>query len=397
MSDLILVLNSGSSSLKATLLDYKNNEVHLNYVGEELGSDNARVKVVYQDQEESRSLIDGKNLEMAMMDLLKILQEHDLSSKIQAVGHRVVHGGDRFEKATRLSPEVLAYLKTIIPLAPLHLSPSLKAIEIAEKVFSGVPQVAVFDTAFHQSLPERAYLYGVPYDYYKKYGVRRYGMHGTSYRYVSRVAREFLQKSGLPAERLVIAHLGNGASLCAVKEGKSCDTTMGLTPLEGLIMGTRSGDIDPGLFDYLGMVANMDTKTITRVLNKESGLLGISGLSNDMRLLEKAAGEGDERAQLAITLFNYRAAKLIAGMVVATEGLDALIFSAGIGERAAPVRKGIIAHLGFLGLKMDEQANLKAKPPKIHIISEGTAPVALMVPTNEELEIACSTAQLVDV
>ena len=249
MSDLILVLNSGSSSLKATLLDYKNNEVHLNYVGEELGSDNARVKVVYQDQEESRSLIDGKNLEMAMMDLLKILQEHDLSSKIQAVGHRVVHGGDRFEKATRLSPEVLAYLKTIIPLAPLHLSPSLKAIEIAEKVFSGVPQVAVFDTAFHQSLPERAYLYGVPYDYYKKYGVRRYGMHGTSYRYVSRVAREFLQKSGLPAERLVIAHLGNGASLCAVKEGKSCDTTMGLTPLEGLIMGTRSGDIDPGLFD----------------------------------------------------------------------------------------------------------------------------------------------------
>lgn len=395
MNDLILVLNSGSSSLKATLLDYKNNKVYLNYLGEELGSDGASAKAVYQDKEESRSLIEGKNLEAAIADLLKILQEHDLKSKIQAIGHRVVHGGDRFEKATLLNHEVLAYLKTIIPLAPLHLPPSLKAIEIAEMVFSGVPQVAVFDTAFHQSLPEKAYLYGLPYDYYKKYGVRRYGMHGTSYRYVSRIAGEFLQENSLPAERLVIAHLGNGASLCAVKGGKSCDTTMGLTPLEGLIMGTRSGDIDPGLFDYLSTVANMDIKTITQVLNKESGLLGVSGLSNDMRNLEKAAGEGDERAQLAISLFNYRAAKLIAGMVVATGGLDALIFSAGIGERAAPVRKGIMSYLGFLGLKINEQANAEAKPPKIHIISEGKSPVALVVPTNEELEIARSAVELI--
>ena len=322
------------------------------------------------------------------------LEARKLDKRIGAVGHRVVHGGERFKESCLIDDEVIKGIEECIMLAPLHNPAHLLGIRAAMSIFSHVPHAVVFDTAFHQSMPEHAYTYAVPRELYRKYGLRRYGAHGTSYRFVAAEAARLLGRSeeGL---RLVIAHLGNGASIAASNSGKCRDTSMGLTPLEGLVMGTRSGDIDANVFPFLHNNAGLNIEQITDLLHKQSGLLGISELSNDCREIEEAAGKGHEGAKLALEVFAYRLAKYVASMSVAAGGLDALVFTGGIGENSDTIRSKTIGYLGFLGLTVDEKANLAARFGEGGIISQaGSTPLAMVIPTNEELMIAQDTAHL---
>ena len=326
--------------------------------------------------------------------LLKELEKHGLHDRIKAIGHRIAHGGEKYSESVLIDQAVMDELDACIPLAPLHNPANINGILAAQEHFPGLPNVGVMDTSFHQTMPERAYTYAVPRELRKKYAFRRYGFHGTSMRYVAPEAARIL---GKPLEdiHMIIAHLGNGASITAIKNGKSVDTSMGFTPIEGLVMGTRCGDIDPGVYSYLTSHAGLDVAQVDEMLNKKSGLLGISELSNDCRSLEIAADEGHEGARLALEVMTYRLAKYIASMAVACGGVDALVFTGGIGENSRNIRAKTVSYLDFLGLHIDTKANMDKRYGNSGIISPtGSMPAVLVVPTNEELMIAHDTAQL---
>ena len=394
MHNLILVLNCGSSSMKAAVLDGITGESHLNVLAEKLGSADALMTTKTQGDKDVFYFKEHTTHDHAVRKLLGILQQHGLSEAIIAVGHRVVHGGEKFHASTLITREVLEDIEHCIPLAPLHNPAHLLGIHAAQQAFPDLPHVAVFDTSFHQTMPEHAYMYAIPRKYYRLNAVRRYGFHGTSYRYVSQTAAKMLKRK--PEELcMVIAHLGNGASVTAVKNGLSVDTSMGLTPLEGLIMGTRSGDIDPSIFEFLFDNKHMSIRQINSMLNKDSGLLGISELSNDCRTLEEHAALGHDGAILALNMFAYRLAKYIASMTVATGRLDALVFTGGIGENSASMRQRVMQHLGFLGIHVDDAANQAMVGGQSGAINAASdAVIILVVPTNEELMIAQDTYAL---
>lgn len=359
----VFVLNCGSSSIKFQVIEPESGKVILKGLAENLKTKRARLSYA-RGGEKGTIELTSSDYSYALEVILELLQEE----KLIAVGHRVVHGGESFCESVQIDAKVLNQIKACNHLAPLHNPVNALGIEIMQEKFPHLPQIAVFDTAFHQTMPKEAYLYALPYEYYQKYQVRRYGFHGTSHRYVT---EEAAKKLGKPLEEtaLISAHLGNGCSVCAVKGGKSVDTSMGLTPLEGLVMGQRSGDLDPSLVSFLAEKLQVSAEEVTLILNKKSGLLGLSGLSEDMRLL---LGEKENtRAQMAIEIFCYRLAKYIASYIVPLGKLDALIFTGGIGENAAPIRQKVVAHLAPFN-------------PKV-----------LVIPTNEELVIAKDAVAIV--
>ena len=388
----VLVLNSGSSSVKFALLDPVNGQRRVDGQAERVGAPEASLQVRRYPGEPVTESLPGAAPQAVIARILDLLA--DAGHEAIGAGHRVVHGGERFTASVLVDDEVIAAIRSFIPLAPLHNPANLAGIEAIRAARPDLPQVAVFDTAFHQTMPPRAYRYAVPEEWYTRYGVRRYGFHGTSHRFVSERAAALLGRP-LGELRLVTAHLGNGCSLAAVRNGVSVDTTMGLTPMEGLVMGTRSGDVDPGVFGYLADRVGLSAAQLTDILNTASGLAGLSGLSNDMRTVETAAAAGNERAWLALEVFVRRLAKAIAGMVPVLGRLDALVFTAGIGEHSAEIRGRVLASLGFLGLAEDTEANARHGRDTGGRISPDGPVVALVVPTDEELMIARDTARLI--
>ncbi|BBN96309.1 acetate kinase [Deinococcus grandis] len=387
-----LVLNCGSSSVKFALLDVQGGQVRLSGLAERLGSAGASARL---DVDGVRRAVDlgGGSYAEAFAVIAGALDELSVRAGVGAVGHRVVHGGERFSAPALITPEVLAEIRACVPLAPLHNPANIAGIEAAQAAFPEAAHVAVFDTAFHQSMPEVAFRYAVPGDWYRQHGVRRYGFHGTSHAFVAARAADLLGRP-LAELNLVTAHLGNGCSVCAVQGGRSVDTSMGLTPLEGLVMGTRSGDVDPGLHDYIARQAGLSLSEVTAALNRESGLLGLSALSNDMRELEEAAGRGHAGARLALDVFVHRLAKQMAGMAAAMGRVDGLVFTGGIGENSAWVRGAVLARLAVLGARVDEAANAAAVRGQSGVISAPGTLAALVVNTNEELMIAQQTQEL---
>jgi acetate kinase len=390
---LVLVLNSGSSSVKFALVHPETGERPLDGLADRVGTPEAVLRIqAGQGHAVTEPLADGSYHAVIsrILDHLDDAGHADLTG----AGHRVVHGGARFSASVLVDDEVIAAIRSFAPLAPLHNPANLAGIEAVSALRPGLAQVAAFDTGFHQTMPARAFRYAVPEQWYTRYGVRRYGFHGTSHRFVSQRAAALLGRP--PGElRLVTAHLGNGCSAAAVRDGVSVDTTMGLTPMEGLVMGTRSGDVDPGLLDYLAGQTGQDVGELTQALDTQSGLLGLSGTSNDMRTVQAAAARGDERAGLALEVFVHRLAKAIAGLVTSLERLDALVFTGGIGENSAVVRGLVLARLEFLGLTEDPEANAAHGRSTGGRISRPGQVQALVVPTDEELMIARDTARLV--
>ena len=393
----VLVINCGSSSLKFQLINSESEAVLAKGLCERIGIDgrltyqpaggekNVSEKAMPTHTEAIQFVIDA--LTDADTGVVKSLDE------IGAVGHRVVHGGEKFAKSVVVTPEVKAAIAECNDLAPLHNPANLIGIEACESLMPGTPQVVVFDTAFHQTMPEKAYMYGLPYEYYEKYKVRRYGFHGTSHSFVSKRVAEIVGKP-YNATKTIVCHLGNGASVSAVLNGKSVDTSMGLTPLEGLVMGTRSGDIDPAIMEFIAKKENLDIAGIMNVLNKKSGVEGVSGVSSDFRDLEAAAKAGNKRAELAIDVFAYRVAKYVGAYTAAMNGVDNIVFTAGIGENCALVRTKVCSYLGYLGITIDEEANGK-RGEEIVISTPDSKVKVLVVPTNEELAIARETVALV--
>ena len=393
----VLVINCGSSSLKFQLINSESEAVLAKGLCERIGIDgrltyqpaggekNVSEKAMPTHTEAIQFVIDA--LTDADTGVVKNLDE------IGAVGHRVVHGGEKFAKSVVVTPEVKAAIAECNDLAPLHNPANLIGIEACESLMPGTPQVVVFDTAFHQTMPEKAYMYGLPYEYYEKYKVRRYGFHGTSHSFVSKRVAEIVGKP-YNATKTIVCHLGNGASVSAVLNGESVDTSMGLTPLEGLVMGTRSGDIDPAIMEFIAKKENLDIAGIMNVLNKKSGVEGVSGVSSDFRDLEEAAKAGNKRAELAIDVFAYRVAKYVGAYTAAMNGVDNIVFTAGIGENAGLVRTKVCSYLGYLGITIDEEANGK-RGEEIVISTPDSKVKVLVVPTNEELAIARETVALV--
>ena len=393
----VLVIKCGSSSLKFQLINSESEAVLAKGLCERIGIDgrltyqpaggekNVSEKAMPTHTEAIQFVIDA--LTDADTGVVKSLDE------IGAVGHRVVHGGEKFAKSVVVTPEVKAAIAECNDLAPLHNPANLIGIEACESLMPGTPQVVVFDTAFHQTMPEKAYMYGLPYEYYEKYKVRRYGFHGTSHSFVSKRVAEIVGKP-YNATKTIVCHLGNGASVSAVLNGESVDTSMGLTPLEGLVMGTRSGDIDPAIMEFIAKKENLDIAGIMNVLNKKSGVEGVSGVSSDFRDLEAAAKAGNKRAELAIDVFAYRVAKYVGAYTAAMNGVDNIVFTAGIGENCALVRTKVCSYLGYLGITIDEEANGK-RGEEIVISTPDSKVKVLVVPTNEELAIARETVALV--
>ena len=388
----VLVLNCGSSSAKFAVIDPDTSREEISGIAQRIGSAGATLDWKRDGTRDSRPL-PGTGHEQALRAISSLLNECGLVDGLVGVGHRVVHGGSEFAGSMAITPEVIAKVVECIPLGPLHNPPNLVGIRLAQELFPELLQVAVFDTAFHQTMPPVAYTYPVPHEWRELHGVRRYGFHGTSHRFV---ARQALAQTGLPADAhaLVTAHLGNGCSCAAVLDGRSVDTTMGLTPLEGVMMGTRSGSVDPAIVGHMGAALGRSAAEILDILNKKSGLLGVSGLSNDMRTVEAEAAKGHERAHLAFDLFCYLLAKSVAGLVVPLGRLDALVFTGGIGENSVTVRARTVRHLGFLGLTIDPSANATHGRGQGGRITQEVRPQALVVPTNEELMIAMDTADI---
>ena len=390
----VLVLNCGSSSLKFAIIDSETGEEVLSGLAERLADQVPQIKYKYQGTKSVIPLNSGDAHQVAIATLVKLIKDLALDANLVAVGHRVVHGGERFTHSVLIDQSVIEAIQETSSLAPLHNPANLLGIEAAQKAFAHLPQVAVFDTAFHQSMDQIAYLYALPYSLYQDHGVRRYGFHGTSHAYVSAQAIEILGLKDKPS-RIITAHLGNGCSVAAIKDGQSIDTSMGLTPLEGLVMGTRSGDIDPGLFSFLVHQLNYSAQQIDTLLNKQSGLLGISGLSNDCRTIEEAAQKEHPQAKLALDIFCYRLAKQIASFLVPLRGLDALVFTGGIGENSDVIRAKVVSYLSYLGMKINQEANLAARFGAQGIITDAAhSPLAMVVPTNEEWVIADDAAKL---
>ena len=393
----VLVINCGSSSLKYQLINSDTEDVLAKGLCERIGIDG---RLVYQ-----KAGLDKEITECAMpthkeaiqfvLDALTNEKTGAIKSlkEVDAIGHRVVHGGEKFAASAVITDEMIAAVKECNDLAPLHNPANLIGVAACEKLMPGTPMVAVFDTAFHQTMPEKAYMYGLPYEYYEKYKVRRYGFHGTSHSFVSKRVAEIVGKP-YNATKTIVCHLGNGASVSAVLNGESVDTSMGLTPLEGLVMGTRSGDIDPAIMEFIAKKENLDIAGIMNVLNKKSGVEGVSGVSSDFRDLEAAAKAGNKRAELAIDVFAYRVAKYVGAYTAAMNGVDNIVFTAGIGENCALVRTKVCSYLGYLGITIDEEANGK-RGEEIVISTPDSKVKVLVVPTNEELAIARETVALV--
>lgn len=390
---LILVINCGSSSLKFALLRETSNTPVLSGLAERLGTAEGVMNWQAGDTRDQVLISDGQH-STAMTSLLPLIARF-AKQPLTAVGHRIVHGGEHFTGARTIDDEVIAAIRDSSPLAPLHNPAQLTGIDEAMQVFSEIPHIAIFDTAFHQSMPPHAYRYALPEELYVEHAVRRYGFHGTSHRFVSNQAGLLMgMEPGHGA--WLTAHLGNGCSTCAILDGKSLDTSMGMTPLEGLVMGTRSGDVDPNLHSHLARNLGWDLERIDQMLNRESGLLGLSGLSNDMRTLVAARAEGHPGATLAIDVFCYRLARSLAGLAVALPRIDGLVFTGGIGENSPLVRELTVRHLALFGLAIDPKANASQPGNPARQIQAAGSPAILMVPTDEERQITEECLALLD-
>ena len=394
----ILVLNCGSSSVKYKLLDMTSKEVLGSGGVEKIGMKGSFLKHTKQNGE--KVILEGEVLEhqLAIEYILGVLtsEKHGCiknMEEIDAVGHRVVHGGEKFNSSVVITDEVIRNIEACIEIAPLHNPPNLAGIFAISDLLPQVPQVAVFDTAFHQTMPEHAYMYGIPYTLYKKYGIRRYGFHGTSHRYVSRRACEFL---GLDYQKtkIITAHIGNGGSITAIENGKSVDTSMGFTPVEGLMMGTRSGDVDLGVVTYLMEKEMISTSATTTLFNKHSGVLGVSGISSDMRDIEKAISEGNQRAKLALGMYEYRIKKYIGSYAAVLNGFDVLVFTGGVGENQTITRERICNGLSYLGIEIDPEIN-RIRGEELLISTSNSRVKVVVIPTDEEYLIASDTMELV--
>ena len=395
----ILVLNCGSSSVKYKLLDMVTNEVLGAGGVEKIGMKGSFLKHIRRDGQ--KVVLKGEILEhqLAVEYILGILTSEKHGSiktleEINAVGHRVVHGGEEFNSSVLITDEVIRKIVECIDIAPLHNPPNLAGIKAISDLLPSVPQVAVFDTAFHQTMPESAYMYGIPYSLYKKYGIRRYGFHGTSHRYVSKRACEFL---GLDynSTKMITAHIGNGASITAIKNGKSVDTSMGFTPIEGLMMGTRSGDVDLGVVTFLMEKEMIGSASVSTLFNKHSGILGISGISSDMRDIETAILNGNERAKLALDMYEYRIKKYLGSYVAALGGVDVIVFTGGVGENMTEMRESVCSGFGFMGMEIDTALNAKSHGVEVLISTPGSKVKVVVIPTDEEYMIASDTLDII--
>ena len=393
----VLVINCGSSSLKYQLIDSDTEAVLAKGLCERIGIDG---RLVYQKAGNDKEITEASmptHKEAIQMVLEALTNEKTGAIKslaeVNAIGHRIVHGGEKFACSAIITDEMIKAVEECNDLAPLHNPANLIGIRVCSELMPNVPQVGVFDTAFHQTMPAKAYLYGLPIEYYKNYKVRRYGFHGTSHSFVSKRAVEFL---GLDKDnsKVIVCHLGNGSSISAVQNGKCVDTTMGLTPLEGVVMGTRSGSIDPAIVEYIAKKENLDLAGVMNVLNKKSGLQGMSGVSSDMRDLRAAAAEGNEDAKNAIEVLCYGIAKYVGGYVAAMNGVDAIVFTAGIGENVGMIREKVCSYLGFLGVTIDAKAN-EAMGEEVVISGADSKVKVAVIPTNEELAICRDTVALV--
>ena len=395
----ILVINCGSSSLKYQFLDMDGEKLLAKGLCERIGIDGH----LSHKPQNGKPVFDADiplpshtEAIAAVLDKLTSAEYGVVASmdEIGAVGHRVVHGGEKFAESVRINDDVIAAIEECIPLAPLHNPANITGIEACKAVMGDVPQVAVFDTAFHQTMPGKAFMYAIPYEYYSSLKVRRYGFHGTSHRYVSKRAAEMI---GKPIEelKLISCHMGNGSSICAIDGGKSVDTSMGFTPIAGLPMGTRCGDIDISILEYLASNTGLGVKELTNILNKKSGVLGVSGVSSDFRDLDNAAADGNDRAALALDIFHYDVAKTIGSYVAAMNGVDGIIFTAGIGENSAATRAAICEYLGFLGIEICPECN-KKRGEELFISTADSKVKVMVIPTNEELVIARDTRELVE-
>ena len=395
----ILVLNCGSSSLKYQLIDMSNEEVLCVGLVERIGIEGSILKQE-KDGVEGKLIVEQpmKNHQDAIKLVLDAVVDPQYGGvkdikEVEAVGHRVVHGGEKFAGSVLITDEVKAALEECIELAPLHNPANIMGIEACEAILPGVPMVGVFDTAFHQTMPKSSYLYGLPHELYTKYGVRRYGFHGTSHRYVSQRAAEMLGKN-IEDCKIITCHLGNGASVAAIDGGKSVDTSMGFTPLEGLIMGTRCGDIDAAILPFLMEKEGLDAKGLSNLMNKKSGVYGMTGISSDFRDIEDAAAQNNELAQIALESYAKKVKKYIGSYAAEMNGVDAVVFTAGVGENGIDMRADITANMDFLGMKLDEEAN-KVRGKERVISTEDSKVKILLIPTNEELMIARDTLELV--
>ncbi len=394
----ILVINAGSSSLKYQLIDMDKKTVMAKGLCERIGIDGSRLKHTPAGKDaviiESPMPTHADAITLVIDALVS--PDHGVIAsmdEIGAVGHRVVHGGESFSESVVIDEKVKEGIKECIDLAPLHNPANLIGIEACEKVMPGVPQVAVFDTAFHQTMPSKAYLYGLPYEYYQKYKVRRYGFHGTSHKYVAQRAADMLGKP-LEELKIITCHLGNGSSVAAIDHGKVVDTSMGLTPLAGVIMGTRCGDIDPAIVTFVMEKEGLDPKAMDNVMNKKSGVLGISGISSDFRDLLAASAEGNERARAALDMFFYTVKKFVGSYAAVMDGVDAIVFTAGVGENNAPCRAAVTSTLGYMGVAIDPVLNEQSRGDERDISAPGAKVRTLVIPTDEEMMIALDTQRL---
>ena len=395
----VLVINCGSSSLKYQLINSESEEVLAKGLCERIGINGSAITHQPKGGDKVTTEVEMKNHTQAVQYVIEKLTDKEVGvisslEEIDAVGHRVVHGGEKFASSVVITDEIIKAIEECNDLAPLHNPANLIGINSCKEIMPNVPMVAVFDTAFHQTMPKKAYLYGLPYEYYEKYKVRRYGFHGTSHDFVSNRVAEILGKKREDL-KIVVCHLGNGASVTAVKNGKSVDTSMGLTPLEGLIMGTRSGDMDPAIITYLAEKENISAKEVIDICNKKSGMLGLSnGVSSDFRDLVTAEGEGNEFAKDALETYAYRVAKYIGAYAVAMQGVDAVVFTAGVGENNKEVREKVVSYLSFFDVKLDEEKN-KLRGEEVTISTDDSKVKVMVIPTNEELAIARETVALV--
>ena len=394
----VLIINSGSSSLKFQLLDFDKRVVMAQGICERIGIDNSRIQFRRYEEEKIKHNRDFETHEDAVRAMVGILTSPQYGvisdlAEIEAIGHRVVHGAESFAEPAVVTEEVKDCIREAFLWGPLHNPANLLGIEVCERLMEGIPQVAVFDTAFHQTMPPEAYLYALPYELYEEHGVRRYGFHGTSHQYVSERAAAMCESDPENC-KIIVCHLGNGSSLCAVKNGKSIDTSMGLTPLAGLPMGTRCGDIDPAIPGFIADVEHLTLQEIDNLMNKRSGVLGLSGISSDFRDLVAARDRGHARAKLAIDIFTYQLKKYIGAYAAALGGLDILCFTAGVGENDDDLRYEVCKDLGFLGIEIDQEKNRGLRSKEARISTKDSKVSVLVIPTNEELSIARQTVRL---
>ena len=395
----ILVLNCGSSSIKYQLFDMESKSVLAKGGIEKIGLEGSFLKLTQPDGEKVTLTKDIPEHTTGVRFIISVLTGEEYGviksiNEIDAVGHRMVHGGEKFSSSVLLTDEVMKDFEACNELAPLHNPANIKGVNAVKDIAPEMPQVGVFDTSFHQTLPDYAYIYGIPYELYEKYGIRRYGFHGTSHRYITKRVCEILGVK--PEEKKIITcHIGNGGSIAAVKNGKCVDTTMGLTPLEGLMMGTRSGDIDPGAIPFIMEKLQLDGKGLSDLLNKKSGVLGVSGVSSDMREVEAAAKDGNKRAELANTIYFYRIKKYIGAYAAAMGGVDIIVFAGGVGENQHPCREAALEGLEFIGVELDKELNRKSRGEEVILSTPESKVKVVLVPTDEELMIASDTYEIV--